>query len=77
MPNLYRVLSPSANLFSSAQQSWAVFNMYFYKLIPFLGSLLLAFFLSSLSGKRRRRIFLLLPFFLALIHFSSDNLYGG
>jgi len=23
--------SPSANLFSSAQQSWAVFNRYFYK----------------------------------------------
>jgi hypothetical protein len=31
MPNLYHALSPSANLFSSAQQSWAIFNRYFYK----------------------------------------------
>jgi hypothetical protein len=25
----YQTISPSANLFSSAQQSWAVFNRYF------------------------------------------------
>lgn len=30
-PSLYHVLSPSANLFSSAQQNWAVFNRCFYK----------------------------------------------
>jgi len=33
LPNRdHDVLSLSANLFSSAQQSWAVFNRYFYKI---------------------------------------------
>ena len=49
MTGFFTFLSLSANLFSSAQQSWAVFNRYFYNICSLKGLPNYGFLITSVT----------------------------